>query len=390
MQNEIFYLDHNATTPVHSDVVQAMTQALVEYHANPSSTHTMGRRVRAKIEDARAQVAKAINAPAREIIFTSGGTEADNLALLGHEYTPGDLVVSTSIEHPAIDNVLEYLRELEVHVEFVQTNSEGIIDFEHFKSLVALKPRVISFMWGHNETGVIQDIEKLSNYVAAFDADKEIFFHTDGVQTLGRFDGCHILPGLSSMSLSSHKINGPKGVGALWVRGGRELIQRQLGGSQEREMRPGTENVPGVIGFGAAAELWSQKGSEFREEYSQIRNDFESRLEEALPGILIHGRERARLVNTSCISFPGLEADILLLGLDMAGIQASAGSACAAGAVKSSRVIKNLGYDESVAKATLRFSFGLYSKIEDNALLVEKIANLVQLGGGLRLSDNMS
>lgn len=390
MQNEIFYLDHNATTPVHSDVVQAMTQALVEYHANPSSTHTMGRKVRAKIEDARAQVAEVIKAPAREIIFTSGGTEADNLALLGHEYQPGDLVLSTSIEHPAVDNVLEYLRELEVHVEFVQTSSAGEIDFEHFKNLVALKPKVISLIWGHNETGVIQDIEKLADYVAEIDTEKEIFFHTDGVQTLGRFEGCQIFPGLSSISLSSHKINGPKGVGALWVRGGREVIQRQLGGSQEREMRPGTENVPGIIGFGAAAELWNKKGTEFREDYGEIRDDFESKLIEILPDALIHGRSQKRLVNTSCISFPGLEADILLLGLDMAGIQASAGSACAAGAVKSSRVIKNLGYNEAISKATLRFSFGLYSKIEDNALLVEKIANLVQLGGGLKSLDDLS
>lgn len=390
MQNEIFYLDHNATTPVHSDVVQAMTRALVEYHANPSSTHTMGRRVRSKIEDARAQVANAIKAPAREVIFTSGGTEADNLALLGHEYQSGDLVISTSIEHPAVDNVLEYLRELGVQVEFIQTNSEGVIDFEHFKSLVALKPKVISLIWGHNETGVIQDIEKLAHYVGGVDHEKEIFFHTDGVQTLGRFEGCQIFPGLSSISLSSHKINGPKGVGALWVRGGREVIQRQLGGSQEREMRPGTENVPGIIGFGAAAELWSNKGLEFREDYAGIRDDFESKLIEVLPDVLIHGKSQNRLVNTSCISFPGLEADILLLGLDMAGIQASAGSACAAGAVKSSRVIKNLGFNEAIAKATLRFSFGLYSKIENNAVLVEKIANLVELGGGLKSLDDLS
>lgn len=385
MQNQIFYIDHNATTPVDPRVIQKIAEALNTFSANPSSTHTLGRKVRAELELAREEISKSIGAPAREIVFTSGGTEADNLALLGHSYEKGDLVISSEVEHPAIDQALESLIETGVEVQFVKLNSSGLLDLNHLKELLLLKPKVVSLIWGHNETGVIQDIPQVARLICDLGLEKEIFFHTDAVQTLGRFDACQILPGLSAMSLSSHKVNGPKGVGALWVRGGREIVQRQLGGSQEREMRPGTENVPGILGFAEALRIERTEGESRRALYSSIRDDFESKLQEALPGVYIHGQSEERLVNTSCVSFPGLEADILLLGLDMAGIQVSAGSACAAGAVKSSRVIRNLGFEEAYARATIRFSFGLGNQLEDNSIIVEKIVNLVNLGGGLKV-----
>lgn len=383
MQNEIFYLDHNATTPVHPAVIDEIARTLSEVSANPSSTHTMGRRARAILEQSREQVGQFINVPAREIIFTSGGTEADNLALMGHDWQKGDLVVSSNIEHPAVDQALLDLVQRGVMIRHLPLSQSGIVCSESILNVIKHKPKVISLLWGHNETGVIQDIESVDRLLRQQGLQDEIFFHSDAVQTIGRYQDFKIYPSMSALSISSHKINGPKGVGALWVKGGAELLQRQFGGSQEREMRPGTENLPGIVGFAKACELWQTEGDHFRSCMLKVRNEFEHRLKREIPGVYIHGETENRLVNTSCVSFPGLAADMLLLGLDMAGIQASAGSACAAGAVKSSRVIRNLGFCEEYASATIRFSFGMGNQQTDLDEIIPKIKNLVSLGGGL-------
>tara|TARA_B110000483_G_C18204986_1_gene547124 strand:+ start:601 stop:1770 length:1170 start_codon:yes stop_codon:yes gene_type:complete len=389
MQNQIFYLDHNATTPIHPQVVAAMANSMVNLSANPSSTHTLGRKSRLAIEEAREAIAEFIQAPAREIIFTSGGTESDNMAILGHNWQKGDELITSLIEHPAIDSCFEVLEQLGVVIHFVKLNISGVVDFEDFKSLLSSKTKVISLIWAHNETGLIQDIPKIAAYLKEKSLDKQIFFHSDAVQALSRSSQVQVIDGLSALSLSSHKINGPKGLGALWVKGGREIVERQFGGNQEREMRPGTENLHSIIGMAEAVKLWSINGDVWRNSMAYLRDEFELQIVIAIPGVMIHAQDENRLVNTSLIAFPGFEADMLLLGLDMAGIQVSAGSACAAGAVKASRVVRNLGFDDSISKSTLRFSFGapidgFKMTKEDVSLVVSKVQNLIDIGGGIK------
>ncbi len=389
MQNQIFYLDHNATTPIHPQVVAAMANSMVNLSANPSSTHTLGRKSRLAIEEAREAIAEFIQAPAREIIFTSGGTESDNMAILGHNWQKGDELITSLIEHPAIDSCFEVLEQLGVVIHFVKLNISGVVDFEDFKSLLSSKTKVISLIWAHNETGLIQDIPKIAAYLKEKSLDKQIFFHSDAVQALSRSSQVQVIDGLSALSLSSHKINGPKGLGALWVKGGREIVERQFGGNQEREMRPGTENLHSIIGMAEAVKLWSINGDVWRNSMAYLRDEFERQIVIAIPGVMIHAQDENRLVNTSLIAFPGFEADMLLLGLDMAGIQVSAGSACAAGAVKASRVVRNLGFDDSISKSTLRFSFGapidgFKMTKEDVSLVVSKVQNLIDIGGGIK------
>ena len=389
MQNQIFYLDHNATTPIHPQVVAAMANSMVNLSANPSSTHTLGRKSRLAIEEAREAIAEFIQAPAREIIFTSGGTESDNMAILGHNWQKGDELITSLIEHPAIDSCFEALEQLGVVIHFVKLNISGVVEFEDFKSLLSSKTKVISLIWAHNETGLIQDIPKIAAYLKEKSLDKQIFFHSDAVQALSRSSQVQVIDGLSALSLSSHKINGPKGLGALWVKGGREIVERQFGGNQEREMRPGTENLHSIIGMAEAVKLWSINGDVWRNSMAYLRDEFERQIVIAIPGVMIHAQDENRLVNTSLIAFPGFEADMLLLGLDMAGIQVSAGSACAAGAVKASRVVRNLGFDDSISKSTLRFSFGapidgFKMTKEDVSLVVSKVQNLIDIGGGIK------
>ena len=389
MQNQNFYLDHNATTPIHPQVGAAMANSMVNLSANPASTHTLGRKSRLAIEEAREAIAEFIQAPAREIIFTSGGTESDNMAILGHNWQKGDELITSLIEHPAIDSCFEALEQLGVVIHFVKLNISGVVDFEDFKSLLSSKTKVISLIWAHNETGLIQDIPKIAAYLKEKSLDKQIFFHSDAVQALSRSSQVQVIDGLSALSLSSHKINGPKGLGALWVKGGREIVERQFGGNQEREMRPGTENLHSIIGMAEAVKLWSINGDVWRNSMAYLRDEFERQIVIAIPGVMIHAQDENRLVNTSLIAFPGFEADMLLLGLDMAGIQVSAGSACAAGAVKASRVVRNLGFDDSISKSTLRFSFGapidgFKMTKEDVSLVVSKVQNLIDIGGGIK------
>ncbi len=394
MQNQIFYLDHNATTPIHPQVVAAMANSMLNLSANPSSTHTLGRKSRLALEEAREVIAEFIQAPARELIFTSGGTESDNMAILGHNWQNGDELITSLVEHPAIDSCVEALEHLGVVIHYVKLSISGVVDFEDFKSLLSSKTKVISLIWAHNETGLIQDIPKIAAYLKEKSLDKQIFFHSDAVQALSRYSQVQVMDGLSALSLSSHKINGPKGLGVLWVKGGREIVERQFGGNQEREMRPGTENLHSIIGMAEAVKLWSINGDVWRNSMAYLRDEFERQIVIVIPGIMIHAQDENRLLNTSLIAFPGFEADMLLLGLDMAGIQVSAGSACAAGAVKASRVVRNLGFDDSISKSTLRFSFGapidgFKMTKEDVSLVVSKVQNLIDIGGGIKYTGGL-
>jgi len=376
------YLDHSATTPVDSRVLEAMLPYLTQKFGNASSVHQMGQEARAGVDRARRQLAAFIGAHPNEIVFTSGGTEANNLAILGVAAAvpkPGHMIIS-AIEHPSVRTSAEFLQKHGWEVTILAVHQKGIVRVEDVQS--ALKPEtvLISVMTANNEIGTIQPIAELGGLVRG-ERDRgrrNLWFHTDAVQAAGRLPLDVKALGCDLLSLSAHKIYAPKGTGALFVRKGVRLLPLQHGGHQERERRGGTEAVPNIVAFGTAAELAQKEMPERNEHVRRLRDRFEEQLASHVEDFVLNGDRELRLPHLSNISFRFVEGEGLLIHLDMQGIAVSTGSACSSGTIQASPIIRALGRDEELARGSIRFSFGKDNADEDVEYIVEMTARAVE------------
>ncbi len=377
----LLYFDHNAATPVAPDVANALTLALREVFGNASSTHRAGQLARQHIENARRTIANFLNVSPSEIVFTSGGTESNNLAIFGIIRTlPGDRkhAIATVIEHPA---VMEPFRQLEregIDVSYVGVGPSGIIRIEELERFLRPETVLVSVMHANNETGVIQPVADIAALVRHLrETGQPVYFHSDGVQALDKIDVNLAGVGADFYSLSAHKIYAPKGVGALVARKGAPLRGIQLGGRHERERRAGTENVPGVIAFARAIELCA---ADDHTRIAALRDRFETQILSALAETEVNGAAANRLPNTSNLLFHGVSGEALLISLDVKGMAVSTGSACSSGAVEPSHVLLAMGRTREQAKSSVRFSFGRYNSEEEVDQLTEAvIASVRQL-----------
>jgi cysteine desulfurase len=352
---ERIYLDHNATTPLDPRVLQAMVPILEDGFGNPSSLHWFGQRARGAVEDARAQVAALIGAAPAEIVFTGSGTEADNTALrgvAGMAREPRRKIVHTAIEHHAVINTAKALAEEGWPVEHVRVGQDGRIDLDDLRARVDERTALVSVMLANNETGVVQPVAE----VAQIARERGALVHCDAVQAAGKIPVNVSALGVDLLALSGHKFYGPKGTGVLYVKRGTRLRAWARGGAQERNRRAGTENVPGIVGLGRAAELAAEDLAAEGPRLARLRDRLEEKVF-AVAGARRNG-EGSRVPNTTNVSFEGIEAESLLMALDLMGIAVSTGAACAAGAVEPSHVLRAMGLPMDRVQASIRFSLG--------------------------------
>lgn len=374
------YLDYNATTPVAPAVLQAMLPFLGDDFGNAGSVHTPGQRARAAVEHARESVAALIEAKPSEIVFTSGGTEADNLALFGSvaaSTKPQKHVVTTAIEHHAILHSCEELERQGIEVTIVPVrqsrDSQGVVDPEEIRRALRPETVLISVMHANNELGVIQPIEEIGRIAA----EAGVRFHCDAVQSAGKVPLDVSRLGVDLLSISAHKFCGPKGVGALYVRSGTPLAPRFFGGHAERDRRPGTENVPGIVGIGKAAELARTLLAEDTTRIGALRDRLETALLERVSGARVNGDRVHRVPNTCNMSFPGAGGEALLISLDLQGIACSTGAACSSGSTEPSHVLLAAGLSRDDARSSLRFSLGRPTTFEEIDYAISVIPSVV-------------
>ena len=350
------YLDYNSTTPVGPRVLAAMLPYLAENFGNANSIHSSGQRARAAVDAARQAVAELLGAKAAEIVFTCGGTEADNLAIFGIVNPcdqPRKHVVTTAIEHHAVLNTAQALEKQGVDVTYVPVSREGIVDPEDLREAIRPETVLLSVMLANNEIGTIQPIEEIGRIAA----EEDVYFHCDAVQAAGKMAIDVRKLGVDLLSISGHKLYAPKGVGALFVKAGTELGPMFFGGHHERDRRPGTENVPGIVGLGKAAQLAMENLDADAARLAALRDRFENALL-ALPGVRVNGSVRQRAPNTSNLSFDAAGGEALVIALDLQGVMCSSGAACSSGAVEPSHVLTAIGLTPDQARSSLRFSLG--------------------------------
>ncbi len=350
------YFDHNATTPVDPRVLEAMLPYFGGVYGNASSLHSFGQRARLGVERARRQVAAQLGCHARDIAFTSGGTEADNLAVFGTARGRGGSrhVITTQIEHPAVLHACQQLEREGVAVTYLPAGSDGVVSPDDLRAAIRSDTVLITVMHANNELGTMQPLRDIAEVAR----EAGVPLHSDGVQSFGKVETRVIDMGVDLFSLSAHKIYGPKGVGALYIRRGLQLGKVQYGGSHERDRRPGTENVAGIIGLGFAAELAGSDREQEAHRVGQLRDRLERGILESIPSAHVHGARAPRLATTSSIRFDHVESEPLLISLDLQGFAVSSGSACSSGAVEPSHVLSAIGLSRDNAKSTLRFSLG--------------------------------
>lgn len=369
------YLDHNATTPLDPRALEAMLPYLTEQHGNPSSVHRYGRAARAAIDQARGQVAELVNAHPSQVIFTGCGTEASNLAIKGFAAMnkPGRLVVGAT-EHPSVAEPADSLKKNGWHVSALPVDRQGCLSEAEAESILKLRPALVSVMWANNETGVVQDIPALAAKVRAQGG----VMHTDAVQAAGKIEVDFSASGVHLMSLSAHKLNGPKGVGALIADKSVEMTPLLQGGGQEKGQRSGTENVAGIVGFGAACALAKAGLGDYGVRMRSLRDRLESELW-ALGDIEIFGAQASRLPNTVCFGMSGVDGETLLLNLDRVGIAVSSGSACASSHREPSPVLQAMGIDPEVAQSSIRISFGAANTEQDVDVFITALTTQLRL-----------
>jgi cysteine desulfurase len=355
------YLDYNATTPLAPEALTAMMPFLREFCGNASSIHAAGRRARAAVDDSRERLAALLGAKAHEIIFTGGGTEACNLAVLGlaRAHSPrGRHIVTSAVEHHAVLHACESLKHHEgFDLTVLPVDTFGRVDPEELESALRPETVLVSIMHANNETGTIQPIEEL----ATICRERRVCFHTDAIQSLGKLPVRPNDLGVSALSLAAHKFYGPPGAGALFLRGGTAISRIVHGGSHENTRRPGTENVAAIAGMAAAAEIAESKRCEDEPRLRALRDHLWAGITARFPSAERNGHLEQSLGNTLNVSFPGLDGEALLIGLDLEGVCASSGSACMVGSVQPSHVLVAMGVAPAVASSTVRFSLGTYS-----------------------------
>ena len=370
------YLDHNATTPVRTEVLEAMWPFFQERFGNASSIHVFGQNARAPVEEARAQVARLINAQPGDIYFTSGGTEADNLAIKGIAYAHRDRghhIITTAIEHSAVLSSGAFLETQGFEVTYLSVDADGLVDPEAVERAITDRTILISLMHANNEIGTIQPIKK----IGAIARSRGVYFHTDAVQSAGKLPIDVEEMQVDLLSLSAHKIYGPKGVGAIYIRKGVEIEPTAHGGHHENNVRSGTENTTGIIGLGKAAELAAQDRDVEYKHLAGMRDALEKRIVDEIEDAQVNGHPTKRLPGTLNVSFYGAEGESLLMSLDMKGIAVSTGSACSSGSIEPSHVLLALGLDPHTALGSVRFSFGRDNTMADVGEVMTHLPGIV-------------
>ncbi|MDB5085469.1 MAG: Cysteine desulfurase [Bacilli bacterium] len=370
------YMDYAATTPLHPDIEELMRPFAREFFGNPSSTHAFGRKAREAVERAREQVAFACGCSPADVIFTSGGTEADNAAIIGTAIAVQDKgrhIVTTAMEHHAVLNTCEFLEQLDYEVTYVMPNKEGIISAEDFLSAIRVDTVVASCMWVNNETGAVQPIEAISEGCR----ELGVPFHTDAVQAAGLLPIAVKDQHISLLSLSGHKLYGPKGVGALIVSQPARFKPFLHGGSQERGRRGGTENVAAIVGLGAAIARAVEIRARIIDHLTHIRSEFLTQIQQLLPDQVILHSPKDSVPSILSLGFPGVKNETLLMNLDLRGVAASSGSACTAGSLQPSHVLLAMGLPLEEVRSTLRFSFSEQTTLEEVHYVASEVAAIV-------------
>lgn len=368
------YLDNAATTKTDGLVVKAMLPFFSEKYGNASSLHDFGGEAREALEESRAKIAKAINASPEEIIFTSGGTEADNLALQEVAYPnrdKGNHIITSKIEHPAVLKTCEFLEKDGFEITYLNVDSEGFVDLEQLEKSITAKTILVSVMHANNEIGTVQDIEKIGKICSG----KGIYFHTDAVQSFTKLPIDVKKMNIDLASFSAHKIHGPKGIGALYVKKGTKIHSLMHGGGQERNLKPGTENIAGAVGFAKAVEIADEKDIKNMEE---LRDYFIEKVEKEIPDAVLTGSRKKRLCNNINFRFAYVEGEAMLIKLNMKGIACSTGSACSQRNLKPSHVLLALGIRPYEAHGSLRFTISKYTKRAELNYTVQELAKIIK------------
>jgi cysteine desulfurase len=377
------YFDYNATTPLAPEVIEAVARTSRDVFGNASSVHYFGQQAKAVLDEARSQVAALVNADPSEIVFTSGGTESDNFAIRGAadacEPTGRTRLVASAIEHEAVLNTLRALARRGSSTSLLELDHSGIVSRDRLRQTISSDVAIVSVMHANNEIGTIQPIAEL----AAIAHEHGALMHTDAVQSVGKIPVDVRALGVDLLSLSAHKFNGPKGVGALWIKRGTRMQPTMTGGKHERNRRAGTENVPAIAGLGAAARLAAAKLGAEATRIGALRDRLEGGVLAAVPGTAVNGARDRRVPNTTNISFDRVEAESLLIALDLEGIAVSTGSACSSGTLEPSHVLRAMGLPTHRTQNSLRFSLGMCSTEAEVDRVIEVLPRLVEKLRGL-------
>ena len=370
----VIYLDYNATSRMAGEALEAMLPYLRERYGNPSSIHAAGRVGRAAIDDARDRLARLLGAKPHEIVFTGGGTESDNLAIIGLARSfasKGKHLISCTTEHHAVLHAFEYLQKREgFRVTWLPVDAGGRIDLQQLADALTPQTTLVSIMSANNETGVLQPVREIGKLCR----ERGVLFHCDAIQSFGK-EPVHCAH-FDALSLAAHKFHGPKGAGVLWLHAGISIERLQFGGSHENERRAGTENVAGIAGMAAAAELALAGMDSEQPREAALRDRLWHGVKQAFPGAVMNGDTGRRLANTLNVSFPGLDGESLLINLDLAGICASSGSACMVGSVQPSHVLLAMGVAPELARSTVRFSLGKETTAQEIETAVSRLPEI--------------
>lgn len=378
------YLDNSATTAVDPPVLEAMIPYFVEDFGNASSVHMFGQKAKAAVETARMQVAELIGADPREIVFTSGGTEADNLAVKGAAWALADHgrhIITSKIEHPAVYSCCQQLEKHGFEVTYLPVDEAGLIQLDNVARALRDDTILISVMAANNEIGTLQPIAEIGQMIAAWRHRRQTaypYVHTDAVQAVGKIPINVDEWGVDLLSMSGHKIHAPKGIGALYVRQGIRLEAHMHGGHHERDRRAGTENVPGIVALGKAAELARQHGAEWMTRVRMLRDYLEAEIERRIPDVIINGHRGRRVPSVCNCSFRSIQGEALMIRLDLRGVAVSTGSACASGSIEPSPVLLALGRDRELARGSIRFSLSKNTTREEIDEAIEILTQEVE------------
>lgn len=377
------YLDHAGTTPLDSKVLEAMVPYFTQHFGNPSSLHSVGQEARYALDEARERVAGVLNCRPREIVFTAGGTESDNAAIHGvatalHE--TGNHIVTSSVEHHAVLHACQYLESQGFEVTYLSVDADGMVQPEAVYNAINERTTLVSIMYGNNEIGTINPISEIAKSVKkrAEELSRTIVFHTDAVQAAGYLSLDVAELGVDLLSLSGHKFHGPKGTGVLYMKRGSPYLPLIHGGGQERDRRSGTENIPGIIGLSLALEAADTVREETSQRCAALRDRIIDSVLQQIPGSRLNGHATQRLPNNANFSFTGVEGEPILLGLDMARIAASSGSACSSGSLEPSHVLLALGQSAEIARGSLRLTLGRDNTEDEVEYLLGVLVGLVQ------------
>jgi cysteine desulfurase len=371
----MIYLDNNATTPLDPRVQVKMTEFLKEHFGNPSSLYSIGRMVKEILTESRDTIARALGAKRTELFFTGSGTEADNFAIRGvmDAMPEKNEFITSAIEHPAVIETANYLERKGVKVTFVPVDHTGIVDLKRLQEAISTKTALISLMHANNELGTIQPIQD----VVKLARKKGVLVHTDAVQSFGKIDVNVDKLGVDLLSVSAHKIYGPKGIGALYIRKGTNIMPLIYGGHQERLMRAGTENTIGIVGFGEAIRIVQEQGEQDKKRISKLADMLKSGIEDKIPKVKFNGHETKRIKGTLNYSFYGLEAEAILLSLATKDIFVSTGSACSEDSEEVSHVLNSINLRPEMARSSIRISLGRFNKEEDIHVVLRELPEIV-------------